>query len=195
MKNTLRLIALLVLLLCIFASCSPKKTQPQNTEPSASASASASESIPSPTPSKEQKPLGPFSMHLNGASGKAGEQIIVSLEMVNNPSIAGYSVTVVYDPAVLSFVECTNKVRGFAVSNSTVEGKVRVMCTVMGGNVLDLNGIADEITFKINDGAAAGSTDLQLIIADAKDSIYKIEGTDLPSVDCALTGCTVTITE
>ena len=193
MKNTLKISALLILALCMLASCASKKT----TEPSTPSQDAPSESTSIANSSKngENENLSdPFSMHLNTVSGKAGEEIVVSLEMVNNPSIAGYSVTVVYDPSVLSFVKCENKVGGFAVSNSATEGKVRVMCTVMGGNVLDHNGVCDELTFKIND-SATGSTELQLLLADASDSIYKIEGDTLPSVKCTLTGCTVTITE
>ena len=182
MKNTaLRRSALLILLVfCTLFSCychSGKTTDsPKN----------------SPTPPKD---FSEFAMDLTDASGKAGDEITVSLQLLENPSIAGYSVTVVYDPAILTFVKNENKVSGgFHVVNSQTEGKVRVMCTVMGGNVLSTNGVSDVLTFRIKDDAKAGSYPLDLLIADNADSIYIINPDNtMPDVPCKLSGGSVTV--
>lgn len=137
---------------------------------------------------------GDFEFFLSCAEAKAGEEITVSLSIKNNPSVAGYSVTVCYDPQVLTFVDCKNKVSGgFAVSNSTEKGKVRVMCTVMGGNVLSHEGVSDELTFTVKSDAPAGTSELGLILADAADSVYKTENGAMPPVACTLRGGAVTV--
>lgn len=138
---------------------------------------------------------GDFTFALGSAEGKAGEDVEIPLTIRSNPSIAGYSVTVCYDPAVLTFKSCDNKVSGgFAVTNSTVPGKVRVMCTVMGGNKLTLNGVCDLLTFRINEGVNVGSYPLDLILADASDSVYIVtDDGKTPSVDCTLKGSTLNV--
>lgn len=189
MKKTL-LILLLILCVILPTACK-KQNATSNTE--------GSTSVPSPsqnasnTPTTSVSPTN-FAIELSATSAKAGEEITVSLNFKENPSVAGYSVTVVYDPQILTFVKCENKVSGgFATSNSKTEGKVRVMCTVMGGNVLSQNGANDVLTFKINEGAS-GSTALELVYADSADSIFTLEeDKSMPSVPCKLSGTTVTI--
>ena len=198
--NVLKSILLFFMILCTLLAVSCVKTEPAD---SASPSGSVSGETPPESgdtskgdvPSNE-KPDGPFSISLSDASGKAGEEITVSLNFKNNPSLAGYSVTVVYDPQVLTFVKCVNQVKGgFATSNSTVSGRVRVMCAVTG-NTLSQNGECDVLTFKINEDAAAGESALQLILADSADATFIIaEDKTMPSVPCTLNGATVTVKE
>lgn len=211
--NILKGALLFFLILCtlVSASCGKSKTDGPSASPndpsvsvvpsenptnSAVPSTPADETPESVLPSvSPEQPDGPFEIFLSDASGKAGEEITVSLKFKNNPTIAGYSVTVVYDPAVLTFVRCENQVKGgYATSNSTVSGKVRVMCTVWGGNALSQNGTTDLLTFKINSDTSATESDLQLILADSADSAFIIEeDKTMPSVDCTLSGAKVTI--
>lgn len=137
---------------------------------------------------------GDFTFALGSAEGKAGEDVEIPLTIRSNPSIAGYSVTVCYDPAVLTFKSCDNKVSGgFAVTNSTVPGKVRVMCTVMGGNALAHEGVCDLLTFTVKEDAPAGTSTLELILADSADAIYKTENGKMPPVECILEQGSVTV--
>ncbi len=132
---------------------------------------------------------------LGNIAGAAGEEITLPLHIENNYGVAGYSLTVTYDPEVLTFVSCQNKVPGgFATTNSVATpGQVRVMCTVMGGNKITLNDVCDLLTFKINDAVNAGTYSLDLIIADKADSVYRVEDGSMPNVDCTLAGATLTV--
>ena len=189
MKKFQKIFAVLFAVMLLLASCSGASTThdpalPGSSLPDASASRQEGGN------NQEQS----FAMRLNNVSGKAGEKIVINLSMENNPSIAGYSVSVVYDPEVLTYQGCENQIKGgFSVQNSKTQGRVRVMCTVSGGNALSQNGVCDALTFVINDNAAKGSHEIRLIIADAQDTVYRLEGTSLPSVDCALYGCTLTV--
>lgn len=165
-------------------------------------SASPSLSQPSPTPSLDDaspslpsKEPDVLTFYLENAAGAASREISLPLTIENNDGIAGYSVTVCYDPQVLTFLSCKNNVPGgFSVTNSTVTGKVRVMCTVMGGNKLTLNGVCDLLTFRINEGVNVGSYPLELILADASDSVYIVtDDGKTPSVDCTLKGSTLNV--
>ena len=183
-------ILLILLVFCTLAasSCSTKNTTVEPQSPSAP--------VPSASNATDATPdFSNFAMDLSDETGKAGDEITVTLNMTDNPSIAGYSVTVVYNPEVLTFVTNENKVSGgFATVNSKTEGRVRVMCTVMGGNKLSTNGPCDVLTFKINENAPAGTSTLDLILADKADVIYVVAGDNtMPSVPCKLSGGSVTV--
>ncbi len=188
--NTKRIMSLLLCLLALcaifsFTSCNKNKTEePQ--KPSSSPSASLDGS--------KTEPNSPFTLSLSQNKAKAGETVTVTLSAQNNPSIAGYSVTVLYDEDVLTFVSCENKIAGgFAVANSTQKGKVRVMCTVMGGNTLSTEGVCDVLTFKVKEDAPKGTSALELVLADDSDEIYRTENGKMPSINCIVKRGAVTV--
>ena len=177
MKTILKAAILSLLALCILlcAPCCSKKSTTTAEAPPASSDK--------------------FEFSLSSATAQAGQEVKIQLSIENNPTIAGYSVTVCYDPQVLTFNSCENQVAGgFAVTNSTEEGKVRVMCTVMGGNTLSHEGISDELTFTVKKDAPKGESALNLIFADDADMVYQTqEDGKMPTVACVLQGGILTV--
>lgn len=216
MSRIFKITAFLLAALCLlslFGGCAKKTTDapasPQSPSEAPTPSKGSGEAISSltgepsaPTPSEEQSsPSLPatnelLTFSLENAAGSASREITIPLRIENNAGIAGYSLTVTYDPQVLSFISCQNKVPdGYAATNSVATpGQVRVMCTVMGGNKITLNDVCDLLTFRIQSDANVGSYQIGLIIADAKDSVYTVEQDgSMPNVDCSLAGATLTV--
>jgi hypothetical protein len=137
---------------------------------------------------------------VDDASVTAGDTFTVAVQARALENIATLSLVLYYNSSYFELVSAhpqsmiTSNSGDMNSINSQTEGKVRVMCTVMGGNVLSTNGVSDVLTFRIKDDAKAGSYPLDLLIADNADSIYIINPDNtMPDVPCKLSGGSVTV--
>ena len=213
-KSLLAAILAALMILLTFASCGGQNTETPTPEPTPTATPTATPTVtptptptptetqvetPTPTPTQSETPTPVYdglTFSLDKVEAAPGEEVVVKLSISNNEGIAGYSVTIEYDASLFEFVKTANKVRGaVSTKNDTVSGQVRVMCTMAGLNKITLNDVCDEITFRVKDGTAAGTSQLKLLLIDGKDTVYRVtESFDsYPEVEAHLIGGSITV--
>ncbi|MCL2643638.1 MAG: polysaccharide deacetylase family protein, partial [Candidatus Bathyarchaeota archaeon] len=91
------------------------------------------------------------SVHVTSATGRAGEEVTLTVSIENNPGIASYSITMRY-PNTLTYV---SPVVGDFTSNfnadTTIAGQITVTATSPMGTDVSSGRVLFGITFKIND--------------------------------------------
>lgn len=164
-------------------------------------------SVPTPTPTPLPSPLpavtqsssslkseDTFLFYLEDIKGKPGETVTVKLYVKNNPGIAGFSISVLYNPDFLQFEAAYNKIPGsFSASNSQTSGRVMVMCTKSGGNTITEDGLCFTVTMKIKDNAPEGLLNLDLALVDFRDTVFTFEGGISARISCTFEGCVLTV--
>ena len=115
----------------------------------------------------------PIRFSVENASGSAGENVTVNLLVSDNPDIAGYSVSVLYDETKLEVVSVRIRLGAFGTTNKQTPGKLRILATDMGTNPLKGNGVCAEIVFKIKDGTQPCEIVLTPCLRDNADTVYR----------------------
>ncbi|MDR0471072.1 MAG: polysaccharide deacetylase family protein, partial [Nitrososphaerota archaeon] len=91
------------------------------------------------------------SVHVTSATGRAGEEVTLTVSIENNPGIASYSITMRY-PDTLTYV---SPVVGDFTSNfnadTTIAGQITVTATSPMGTDVSSGRVLFGLTFKIND--------------------------------------------
>ena len=214
MKMNKLIFALIAVMLCLFlAACGGKKTSVDTPVVTPTETPTASEQTETPTAPTEtpveptetptETPVsGDLTFSLDKVEGKAGENVTVKVSISNNPGLAGFSVSVVYDPEKLEYVSAQNKVPGgYSTENcekvevEDEEGKtikkekgiLHVMSTLAGLNPVTLNDVCYEVTFKIKNGTPAGEIPLSLKLVEPLDRVYQVSADfksypDVPAV-------------
>jgi len=102
-------------------------------------------------------------INVSSASGKAGDEVTVTISLDHNPGIAGYGLTLLYDTDRLTFISAEagdamrdnfNYVKGLAGENS-----ISFEAFNSRGEYSYTGSILFTATFKINEGVRAGVID------------------------------------
>ncbi len=126
---------------------------------------------------------------LSPASGHAGDTVTVKINISDNPGISGLKIKIGYDGSRLTLISAENSgiLSGFMYTGSqTIDVNPYVMVWANAGNTNE-NGEIGTLTFKINDAAAPGDADLDLVCDFCTNQ-------DLENVDFDVTGGSITIT-
>ena len=108
------------------------------------------------------------------AVGTKGANVTVNIKLTNNPGIAGATIKVTYDTAVLEPVadNCvtTGETDLEVISvNKDVAGEISIIVLNMEGTTVSDNGTVASIAFKVKDDAALGNTTIGVEFLEAAD--------------------------
>lgn len=109
----------------------------------------------------------------NSVSGKAGEEVKLTLSCSNNPGINGWAVDIGYDSTALQLTEAgkTSVFGTVTVSENISENPFRVQWFDLNNSTA--NGTMIELTFKINENAEAG--DYEISISYDEDNVVNVD--------------------
>lgn len=184
----LRSIAATLSLLMLFSviGCQKEKTTDKKdvgsskiTPPSASVSGSLA---PTRTPEPSKGPIDPTSdddqaeqilyFEPKVTAAKEGD-LVVCVELSGNKAIAGYGISLIYDHEALEYISATYDIQNaFSATNVQTPGRVCLMCTVSGGNMIKENGVINTVTFKLKEGITVKKMDFELKLLDEKDIVF-----------------------
>lgn len=109
----------------------------------------------------------------NTASGKAGEEVALTLSCSNNPGVNGWAVDISYDATALELTEVdkTSVFGTVTVSENISENPFRVQWFDLNNSTA--NGTIIELTFKIAENAKAG--DYEVSISYEEDNVVNAD--------------------
>ena len=121
------------------------------------------------------------------ASGKAGETVKLDITVENNPGFSGMSLTVGYDPKVLTLTDVENQAGGSFAPNM----EKGVLTWLLGRNT-QREGVFFTLCFRIDAGAKEGTYPITLSLNDGRET--NIVNEDAEAVPVTFVSGTVTVT-
>ena len=114
-------------------------------------------------------------------SPAAGEELMVSINITGGAGVAGYQVTVNFDPTALSYVSSANSdylpAGAFPVPASAAEGSVTIAAAALGATS-DGDGTLATVTFEVVEAKASAIGLSGVVISDAASTALDITTAD-----------------
>ena len=117
---------------------------------------------------------GELSFVVSSAEAKPGDEVQITVNIVNNPGIAAAEFTVVYDESVLEWTAVT---QGEYTGIWDAEPGVKVTWFSNSGN-WDLNGLFCTLTFKVKEGVTVEKTEVDLSFEE--ETVFDWDEVDVP---------------
>ena len=115
-------------------------------------------------------------------SPAAGEELMVSINIAGGADVAGYQLTVNFDPTALSYVAGGNAdylpAGAFAVPVVTTDNSVTIAATSLTGAAADADGTLATVTFEILEAKASAISLSAVTLADATASALEVTTAD-----------------
>lgn len=130
---------------------------------------------------------------ITDASGKAGEEVSVTVAVSHNPGVAGLQVELGYDPAVLSYTSAQTVSNGMYASASPTSGvnPVKIVMAHLGLKNVSGDLTLGTVNFAISENATAGSSSISF--TDAQ--IYYANNDEICSMKAETVPCVIRVTE
>ena len=141
-------------------------------------------------------------------SPAAGEQLMVSINIMGGAGVAGYQLTVNFDPTALSYVSSGNAdylpAGAFAVPVVATENSVTIAATSLTGAAADADGTLATVTFEVVEAKASTIGLSNVTLADAAasaldvttaDSMVTVVGAEEPAAEETTEETTEEVTE
>ena len=114
-------------------------------------------------------------------SPAAGEELMVSINIAGGADVAGYQVTVSFDPTALSYVSGGNAdylpTGAFAVPVSATDSSVTIAATSLAGAAPDADGTLATVAFEVVE-AKASTISIAVVLSDAAASALEVTAAD-----------------
>ncbi len=114
-------------------------------------------------------------------SPAAGEQLMVDINITGGQDVAGYQITVTFDPTALSYVDGSNATYlpgAFAVPNVTTENSVIIAATSLAGAAANADGTLAQVTFEVVEAKASAISLSDVLLSDAEANALDATTTD-----------------
>ncbi|MDE0012949.1 MAG: spondin domain-containing protein [Candidatus Poribacteria bacterium] len=115
-------------------------------------------------------------------SPAAGEELMVSINIAGGADVAGYQVTVNFDPTALGYVSGANAdylpAGAFAVPVVTTDNSVTIAATSLTGAAADVDGTLATVTFEVLEAKASAISLSAVTLADATASALEVTTAD-----------------
>ena len=115
-------------------------------------------------------------------SPAAGEELMVSINIAGGADVAGYQLTVNFDPTALSYVSGGNAdylpAGAFAVPVVTTDNSVTIAATSLTGAAADADGTLATVTFEVVEAKASAISLSAVTLADAAASALEATTAD-----------------
>ena len=115
-------------------------------------------------------------------SPAAGEELMVSINIAGGADVAGYQLTVNFDPTALSYVSGGNAdylpAGAFAVPVVTTDNSVTIAATSLTGAAADADGTLATVTFEVLEAKASAISLSAVTLADATASALEVTTAD-----------------
>ena len=115
-------------------------------------------------------------------SPAAGEELMVSINITGGADVAGYQVTVNFDPTALSYVSSANAdylpAGAFPIPTVTADGSVTIGATSLGGPAAEADGTLATITFEVVEAKASAISLADVLIPDANANPLEVTAMD-----------------
>ena len=115
-------------------------------------------------------------------SPAAGEELMVSINIAGGADVAGYQLTVNFDPTALSYVSGGNAdylpAGAFAVPVVTTDNSVTIAATSLTGAAADADGTLATVTFEVVEAKASAISLSDVTLADAAASALEVTTAD-----------------
>ena len=115
-------------------------------------------------------------------SPAAGEELMVSINIAGGADVAGYQLTVNFDPTALSYVSGGNAdylpAGAFAVPVVTTDNSVTIAATSLTGAAADADGTLATVTFEVLEAKVSAISLSAVTLADAAASALEVTTAD-----------------
>ncbi len=107
-------------------------------------------------------------------SPAAGEELMISINIMGGEGVLGYEIDISYDPTALSFVGSANAdylpAGAFATPAIESEGGVKISAASLAGAAPDADGTLATVTFEVVEAKASTISIAKIILAGANDT-------------------------